>query len=93
MNSLDQMLESLGAVPAPSRLVAIDTAVLSELATRQAGAAALSSRMVGLAVVAALGMGLAGAAFPGTRAEATPSLSPFGAPIALAPSTLLDSGE
>lgn len=93
MNSLDQMLESLGEATVPARLMLIDNAVLSELAARQTGASSLSSGMAGLAIVAALGMGLAGAMVPGTRAEASPSLSPFGAPVALAPSTLLDSGE
>ena len=93
MNSLDQMLEDLGAAPIPSRLMSIDDAVLAELAKRQAGAASLSSGMLGLAVVAAVGMGLAGAVVPGTRVEAKPNQSPFGAPAALAPSTLLDSGQ
>lgn len=93
MNSLDQMLESLGDAPMPPRLMAIDNAVFAELAARQSGAASLPRGMVGLAVVAALGMGLAGAVVPGTRADASPGLTPFGAPAALAPSTLLDSGE
>ena len=93
MSSLDEMLGKLRARPLPSRLMAIDDAVLSQLAERRAGAAPLSGGMIGLAVVTAMGMGLAGAVVPGTRAEAVPSLSPFGAPADLAPSTLLDSGE
>jgi hypothetical protein len=93
MNGLDEMLEELRAAPLPSRLMAIDDAVLLQLAERRAGATPLSSGMVGLAVVVALGMGVAGAVIPGTRAEAAPSLSPFGAPVHLMPSTLLDSAE
>ena len=93
MSSLDEMLGKLRARPLPSRLMAIDDAVLSQLAERRAGAAPLSGGTIGLAVVTAMGMGLAGAVVPGTRAEAVPSLSPFGAPADLAPSTLLDSGE
>ena len=93
MSRLDEMLEELRAAPVPLRLMAIDDAVLSQLAERRAGAAPFSSNMIGLAVVTALGMGLAGAVVPSTRAEASPSLAPFGAPAALAPSTLLDSGE
>ncbi len=93
MSGLDEMLDGLRAAPLPPRLMVIDNAVLSQIAERRASAGPLSGGMIGLAVVAALGMGLAGAVVPGTRAEAAPNLSPFGAPAALAPSTLLDSGE
>lgn len=93
MRDLDEMLDRLSAAPLPARLIAIDDAVFLQFADRQAGAAPLSGGMIGLAVVAALGMGVAGAVVPGNPAEAAPSLSPFGAPAALAPSSLLDSGE
>jgi hypothetical protein len=49
--------------------------------------------MIGFAVIAAMGMGLVSTVVPSTPAEAASSLSTFGAPTALAPSTLLDSGE
>ena len=42
MSSLDEMLGKLRARPLPSRLMAIDDAVLSQLAERRAGAAPLS---------------------------------------------------
>jgi hypothetical protein len=93
MSGLDEMLDGLRAEAVPSRLMAIDDAVLSQLADRLTGVSPLAGGMIGLAVVAALGMGLAGAVVPSTRAEAAPSLLPFGAPAALAPSTLLDSGQ
>ncbi len=93
MTGLDDMLDGLRAAPLPPRLMAIDDAVLSQLAERREAAAPLSGSVIGFAVVAALGLGLAGAAVPGMPAQAASNLSPFGAPAALAPSTLLDSSE
>jgi hypothetical protein len=93
MSHIDDMLDGLRMAPLPTRLMTIDDAVLSQLSERRAGAAPLSGGMIGFAIVAAMGMGLAGAVVPGTLPEASPSLSPFGASAALAPSTLLDSGE
>ena len=93
MSQIDQMLDGLRAAPLPTRLMTIDDAVLSQLSERRTNATPLSSGMVGFAIIAAMGMGLLSAVVPGTPVEAAPSLSPFGAPAALAPSTLLDSGE
>ena len=93
MNHLDNMLAGLSTAPVPTRLLAIDDAVLAQLAERQANVGPLSGNMIGLVVVTALGMGIAGAVFPSAPALASRTISPFGAPAALAPSTLLDSGE
>ena len=93
MSHIDDMLDGLRAAPLPIRLMTIDDAVLSQLSERRANAALLSGGMIGFAIIAATGMGLVSALVPSTSAEAAPSLSPFGAPAALAPSTLLDSGE
>lgn len=93
MSRIDDMLDGLSAAPLPSRLMMIDDAVLSQLSQRRANAAPLSGSMIGLAIIAAMGMGLVSTVVPSTTAEAASNLSPFGAPAALAPSTLLDSGE
>ena len=93
MTGLDDMLDGLRSAPLPPRLMAIDDAVLSQLAERREAAAPLSGSVIGFAIIAALGLGLAGATVPGMPAEAASNLSPFGAPAALAPSTLLDSSE
>ena len=92
MSHIDEMLVGLRAAPLPSRLMMIDDAVLSELSDRRANATPLSGSMVGFAIIAAMGMGLVSTVVPSTTAEAASSQSPFGA-AALAPSTLLDSGE
>lgn len=93
MARIDDMLDGLRAAPLPTRLMTIDDAVLSQLSERRANAAPLSGGMIGFAIIAAMGMGLASAVVAGTSAKVVPSLLPFGAPTALAPSTLLDSGE
>ena len=93
MARIDDMLDGLRAAPLPTRLMTIDDAVLSQLSERTANSAPLSGGMIGFAIIAAMGMGLASAVVAGTSAKAAPSQLPFGAPTALAPSTLLDSGE
>ena len=93
MNNIDDMLAGLSAAPLPTRLMTIDDAVLAQVAERQANAAPLSGSMIGLVLVTAVGMGIAGAVFPSAPAQASRTISPFGAPAGLAPSTLLDSGE
>jgi hypothetical protein len=93
MNDIDFMLDRLSAEKLPLRLMEIDDAVLSELSERKANAAPLSNGMICFAVVTALGMGIVGAVLPIAPAQASRSVTPFGAPVALAPSTLLDSGE
>lgn len=93
MKNIDDRLIGLRGAPLPTRLMTIDDAVLAQLSERQANAAPLSASVMGLVLVTALGMGLAGAVFPSAPAQASRTISPFGAPAALAPSTLLDSGE
>lgn len=93
MSHIDDMLDGLRAAPLPTRLMTIDDAVLSQLSDTQANADPLSGGMIGFAIIAAVGMGVVSTAVPSTTAKAASSLSPFGAPAALAPSTLLDSGE
>jgi hypothetical protein len=93
MSHIDEILAELKVAPFPTRLTTIDDAVLSQLAKRQADVVPLSGGMIGFAVIAAMGMGLVSTVVPSTPAEAASSLSTFGAPTALAPSTLLDSGE
>ena len=93
MSNIDEMLDGLSAAPLPTRLMTIDDAVLSQLSDRQANAGPLSGGMIGFAIIAAMGMGLVSTVVPSTTAKAASGLSPFGAPAALAPSTLLDSGE
>jgi hypothetical protein len=93
MSHIDDMLDGLRAAPLPKRLMTIDEAVLSQLSARRANSDPLSGGMIGFAIIAAAGMGLVSTVVPSTSARAASSLSPFGAPAALAPSTLLDSGE
>lgn len=92
MRHIDDMLDDLRAAPLPLRLMAIDDAVLSQLADRQSNGAQLSGGVISFAVIAAVGMGLFSSVVLGTSAEAAHSLSPFAASAELAPSTLLDSG-
>jgi hypothetical protein len=93
MSHIDDMLDGLRAAPLPTRLMTIDDAVLSQLSERRDNAAPLSGGMIGFAIIAAVGMGLVSTVVPSTKAKAASSLSPFGVSAALAPSTLLDSGE
>lgn len=92
MRHIDDMLDELRAAPLPSRLMAIDDAVLLQFAERQSNGAQLSGGVISFAVIAAVGMGLFSSVVPSTLAESAHSLSPFAASAALAPSTLLDSG-
>ena len=87
MIDLDDTLSRLAAAPVHSGLAAIDDAVLARLSAR---AAQIPGSAIGLVAVAAVLIGVAGAGLPSTRAEAA---GPFGQPSALAPSTLLASGE
>ena len=86
MANLDEMLTQLGNAPLHARLSGIDEAVFSALAARGTTSA---SRSIALAAVAALAIGVVSTGFPGTPAVAAPSVTPFGAPPALAPSSLL----
>ncbi len=89
MNNLDELLAATGGVPLPARLAMIDEAVLSALADHQRVAANGSLRSLGFAALAALAFGVLSANYPGSRATAVPSVTPFGVPPALVPSSLL----
>lgn len=91
MTDIDAMLARLRETPVHPDLAALDAAVLDELAAR-AESPPLSARAFSMAAVMALAVGIAGSALPGTAARTAP-ISPFGAPPALAPSTLLGTGE
>lgn len=89
MTDLDAALANLAHAPLHPQLGSIDDAVLAGLGVRlrQGG---VSNGSLGLAACAALVMGLAGAGLSGEPTSAA-SLTPLGAPSALAPSTLLAS--
>ena len=91
IGDLDEMLMQLGEAPLPARLSMLDEAVFAGLALRQAPAAGGSLGAFGFAAVMALGFGIFSTGFSGTAALAAPSAAPFGAPPALAPSSLLAS--
>lgn len=89
MINLDDMLSQLGDAPVHPGLAAIDEAVLSGLAARQASIGASTLRPASVAAIAALVIGVASAGLSGSPAVAASSLTPFGSSSALAPSTLL----
>lgn len=86
MANLDEMLTQLGTAPLDPRLAMMDEAVLAGLAAHDTSSV---SRSLGFAAVAALAIGVVSTGLPGTPAAAAPSVTPFGAPPALAPSSLL----
>ena len=86
MTNLDEMLAQLSNAPLHPRLAMLDEAVLAGLASRDTSSA---SRSLGFAALAALAIGMVSTGLPGTPASAAPSVTPFGAPPALAPSSLL----
>lgn len=88
MQNIDAALSRLREHPADPRLEQMDDAVLSALDHQRPHGAPLSGAVFGLAAGVALTIGLAGTAVPGSQARTAP-LAPFGAPPALAPSTLL----
>jgi len=92
MTDLDAAFARLRDMPVDPRLAKVDAAVLDGLA-RAAAAPPFSATVFGTAALAALALalGFAGALVPGTPAGATPA--PFGAPPALAPSSLLAGSE
>ena len=92
MNDIDAMLARLRDAPVHSGLAMIDAAVFDELAARAEAPPPLGAKAFSAAAVMALAVGIAGAALPGAPASVNP-ISPFGAPSALAPSTLLETGE
>lgn len=86
MNNLDEMLGRLADAPLDPRLATMDQAVFAGLAQRQAPNV---SRSLGIAALSALAIGVVSSGLPGTPASAATSETPFGAPPALAPSSLL----
>lgn len=89
MNNLDEMLAATGGAPLPPRLAMIDEAVFSALANYKSASAGGSLRSLGFAAVAALAFGVFSAGYPGSGGAAAPSVTPFGVPPGLAPSSLL----
>jgi len=72
-------------------LESIEAAVMADMAERGA-AVPLSGAMLGFAATAALLIGVAGSVIQPAPVRAA-GVAPFGAPAALAPSTLLGGGE
>ncbi len=89
MSNLDEMLAQLGRAPLPLHLAMMDGAVFSALAEQQRSAASNSLRSLSIAAIAALAFGVMSTGFSGSPASAASSVSPFGVPPALAPSSLL----
>ena len=89
MSNLDEMLARIGGAPLPPRLAMMDEAVFSALAEQQRFGASNSLRSLSIAAIAALTIGVISTGFPGSSASAASSVSPFGVPPALAPSSLL----
>ena len=86
MNNVDEMLARLANAPLPSRLATMDQAVFAGLAQYDRSGA---SRSLGIAGMVALAVGVASTGLPASPAVAAPSVTPFGVPSALAPSSLL----
>lgn len=89
MTDLDAALATLARAPLHHGLGSIDDAVLAGLGARlsQGG---ISNGSLGAAAGLALLIGVAGAVLPDKPTGAAP-LTPLGAPLVLAPSTLLAS--
>lgn len=90
MTDLDTLLASIKDLPLDPRLGAIDDAVLAGMAQR--AQSQVSLRAMALVAVLSLGVGIAGSIVPAEPVQAA-TVFPLGAPAALAPSTLLASGE
>jgi hypothetical protein len=90
MNDLDTLLSRMKDLPVDPRVNGIDDAVLAGLAQR--AQAQVSVRAMALVAVLSLGVGVVGSIFPAQPLRAGSAFS-LGAPAALAPSTLLGSGE
>ncbi len=92
MTDIDSMLSRLRELPTDPRLAKIDAAVLDGLERKLAAQASPSGMLYTGAAALALFAGIIGAALPGAPTTAA-STFPFGAPAALAPSTLLASAR
>ena len=89
MSDLDEVLARIGGAPLPPRLATMDEAVLAGLAEHQRNSARNSLRSLSIAAIVALAIGVFSTSLPGSPAAAAPSVTVFGAPPALAPSSLL----
>jgi hypothetical protein len=92
MTDIDAALARLRDLPVHPGLGTLDAMVLEGLASRASAARPLSASVVGMAALMALSIGIAGSAIPGTPVQAA-TATPFGAPPALAPSTLLGTSQ
>lgn len=92
MTDIDEALSRLKNLPGDPRLQRIEAVVLDAIS--QPGGAGLreSNAVLGIAAGLALSVGLVAAAIPDHQAEAA-SITPFGAPPALAPSSLLGGSK
>lgn len=88
MDELDRLLGRLRAAPPPDRLAHIDAQVLGSIRARPAQGAVFSNTSFAMVAVAALFVGIVGSSVAQPSVARTP-IAPFGAPSALAPSTLL----
>lgn len=91
MEDLDTVLARLQRLPLDPRLGGIDDAVLAGLAAR--GRSPVSGSTIALVAAVSLGIGVAGSLPPMAAPASAASVFPLGAPAALAPSTLLRTGE
>lgn len=92
MTDIDAALARLRDVPVHPRLASIDAAVLERVALDATDQHPLSVTAFGMAAISALSLGIASSVISGMPASAA-SNAPFGTPSALAPSSLLGSGE
>lgn len=92
MQDIDAALSRLREYPANPRLDQIDDAVLAAVDFQRRHGAPLSGAVFGLAAGLALTVGVLGSTLPSSEAR-TASIAPFGAPPALAPSTLLGTSQ
>lgn len=89
MRDIDGTLARFRNLPVDPRLSMIDAAVLDGLHRELAMRNRPSSGLFATAAAVALITGVLGSAVPGEPARAAPNPFPLGAPVALAPSTLL----
>ena len=85
--NIDDTLAALRRQPSHSGLVGLEDRVLR--AIEEQPTATFGAGMTLTAVTLALALGVFSNIVPSTKANAAPSLAPFGTPGALAPSTLL----
>ncbi|WP_156839119.1 hypothetical protein [Novosphingobium aquimarinum] len=92
MMDVDAALSRLRELPVDPRLETIDGVVIDALAYQRRHGAPLSGAVFSIAAGIALSVGFLGSAIP-ARETRVASIAPFGAPPALAPSTLLGTSE